>query len=163
MRMAASRLLCLTNALIWVRNTCAARRTKARRTSSMTVFLVSFCNILFNFAIGLLVAKFLGPEEYGRFALAYATAIFVQTGFFDWIRLWRDAIYSNGSVTKEPALRATLISALPSSPPDLQWHLPASVHRHKVSLSYGLIALALRRRRRQRAFRLSYGAVRACF
>ena len=53
----------------------------------MTVFLVSFCNILFNFAIGLLVAKFLGPEEYGRFALAYATAIFVQTGFFDWIRL----------------------------------------------------------------------------
>ena len=53
----------------------------------MTVFIVSLCNILFGFGIGLIVAKFLGPEEYGRFALAYATAVFVQTGFFDWIRL----------------------------------------------------------------------------
>ena len=32
-------------------------------------------NTLFNFAIGLMVAKFLGPEEYGRFALALAVAI----------------------------------------------------------------------------------------
>ena len=74
----------------------------------MTVFLVSFCNILFNFAIGLLVAKFLGPEEYGRFALAYATAIFVQTGFFDWIRLGATRFYSERIRNEEPALRATL-------------------------------------------------------
>ncbi len=74
----------------------------------MTVFLVSLCNILFNFAIGLLVAKFLGPEEYGRFALAYATAIFVQTGFFDWIRLGATRFYSERIRDEEPALRATL-------------------------------------------------------
>lgn len=74
----------------------------------MTVFLVSLCNILVNFAIGLLVAKYLGPEEYGRFALAYATAIFVQTGFFDWIRLGATRFYSERIRSEEPAVRATL-------------------------------------------------------
>src|SRR4030088_773610 len=74
----------------------------------MTVFLVSLCNILFSFAIGLLVAKFLGPEEYGRFALAYATAIFVQTGFFDWGRLGAPRFYSERIRSKEPAVRAAL-------------------------------------------------------
>jgi O-antigen/teichoic acid export membrane protein len=74
----------------------------------MTVFLVSFCNILFSFVIGLLIAKFLGPEEYGRFALAYATALFVQTGFFDWIRLGATRFYSERIRSEEPSVRATL-------------------------------------------------------
>jgi len=74
----------------------------------MTVFLAFFCSLLVNFAIGLLVAKFLGPEEYGRFALAYATGIAVQTAFFDWIRLGATRFYSERIRTEEPALRATL-------------------------------------------------------
>jgi O-antigen/teichoic acid export membrane protein len=74
----------------------------------MTVFLTFFCNILFNFAIGLLLAKFLGPEEYGRFALAHATAIAVQTAFFDWVRLGATRFYSERTRRDEPALRATL-------------------------------------------------------
>jgi len=74
----------------------------------MTVFVAFFCNILFNFAIGLLVAKFLGPEEYGRFALAHATAIAVQTGFFDWVRLGATRFYSERIRREDPALRATL-------------------------------------------------------
>ncbi|WP_026606595.1 lipopolysaccharide biosynthesis protein [Methylocapsa acidiphila] len=74
----------------------------------MTVFFAFLGNILFNFAIGLLVAKFLGPEEYGRFALAHATAIAVQTGFFDWIRLGATRFYSERIRNEEPALRATL-------------------------------------------------------
>ncbi len=74
----------------------------------MIVFLAFSCNILFNFAIGLLVAKFLGPAEYGRFALAHATAIAVQTGFFDWIRLGATRFYSERIRRDEPALRATL-------------------------------------------------------
>jgi O-antigen/teichoic acid export membrane protein len=78
------------------------------REPAMTVFFAFFCNILFNFAIGLLVAKFLGPEEYGRFALAHATAIAVQTGFFDWIRLGATRFYSERVRRDEPALRATL-------------------------------------------------------
>ena len=41
----------------------------------MKVVLAFLLNVAFNFAVGLLVAKFLGPEEYGRFALALATAV----------------------------------------------------------------------------------------
>jgi O-antigen/teichoic acid export membrane protein len=74
----------------------------------MTVFIAFFLNILFNFAIGLLVARFLGPEEYGRFALAHATAIAVQTAFFDWIRLGATRFYSERIRSEQPALRATL-------------------------------------------------------
>ncbi|ACB95697.1 lipopolysaccharide biosynthesis protein [Beijerinckia indica] len=74
----------------------------------MTVFLAFLCNILFNFAIGLLIAKFLGPEEYGRFALSHATAIAVQTAFFDWIRLGATRFYSQRSQHENPALRPTL-------------------------------------------------------
>ncbi len=71
----------------------------------MTAFV---CNIMFNFAIGLLVAKFLGPEEYGRFALALAIAMAVQSAFFDWLRLGATRFYSERIRTEEPALRATL-------------------------------------------------------
>lgn len=74
----------------------------------MTVFLAFFLNIVFNFALGLYVASALGPEEYGRFALAHATAIAVQTAFFDWIRLGATRFYSERARSAEPGLRATL-------------------------------------------------------
>ena len=110
----------------------------------MTVFLVSFCNILFNFAIGLLVAKFLGPEEYGRFALAYATAIFVQTGFFDWIRLGATRFYSERIRYEEPALRATLDFGFAIITAGLAVGICLLLFTGiKFTLSYGLIALAL--------------------
>ncbi len=83
-------------------------RAQSGLDAVMTVFLAFFCNILFNFAVGLLVAKFLGPEEYGRFALAHATAIAVQTAFFDWIRLGATRFYSERIRREEPTLRATL-------------------------------------------------------
>ncbi|MGO9005262.1 MAG: lipopolysaccharide biosynthesis protein [Beijerinckiaceae bacterium] len=73
----------------------------------MRVLLAFLINILFNFVVGLLVAKFLGPEEYGRFALALATAMAVQTLFFDWLRLGATRFYSERARTEEPALRAT--------------------------------------------------------
>lgn len=74
----------------------------------MTVLFAFSINVLFNFVVGLLVAKFLGPEEYGRFALALATAMAVQTLFFDWLRLGATRFYSERTRTEEPALRATL-------------------------------------------------------
>jgi O-antigen/teichoic acid export membrane protein len=110
----------------------------------MTVFIVSLCNILFGFGIGLIVAKFLGPEEYGRFALAYATAVFVQTGFFDWIRLGATRFYSARIRSEEPAVRATLdmgfamIAACLAAGASLL--LLSGI---KFTLTYGLIALAL--------------------
>jgi O-antigen/teichoic acid export membrane protein len=58
--------------------------------------------------IGILVAKFLGPAEYGRFALAFATAGMVQMAFFDWLRLGATRFYSERVRSEDPALRASL-------------------------------------------------------
>ncbi len=74
----------------------------------MKVLIAFFCNIIFNFVIGLLVAKFLGPAEYGQFALAFATAAIVQAAFFDWLRLGATRFYSERVRSEDPALRATL-------------------------------------------------------
>jgi O-antigen/teichoic acid export membrane protein len=74
----------------------------------MRVIAAFFLNVMFNFAIGLLVAKFLGPAEYGRFALALATSMAVQIGFVDWLRLGATRFYSERIRDEEPALRATL-------------------------------------------------------
>ncbi|HET6379007.1 MAG TPA: lipopolysaccharide biosynthesis protein [Methylocella sp.] len=110
----------------------------------MTVFLVSLCNILINFVIGLFVAKCLGPEEYGRFALAYATAIFVQTGFFDWIRLGAARFYSERIRAEEPAVRATLDCGFALIAAGLAAGASLLLFSGvKFTLSYGLIALSL--------------------
>ena len=53
----------------------------------MKVALAFALNALCNFVIGLLVAKFLGPEAFGRFALALAVGAVIQIACFDWIRL----------------------------------------------------------------------------
>ena len=74
----------------------------------MRVLAAFFVNVLFNFAVGLLVAKFLGPAEYGRFALALATAMAVQALFLDWLRLGATRFYSERARGEDPALRATL-------------------------------------------------------
>jgi O-antigen/teichoic acid export membrane protein len=110
----------------------------------MGVMIAFVCNLMFNFVIGLLVAKFLGPEEYGRFALALATAMTVQTAFFDWLRLGAVRFYSERSRSENPALRATLdlgfsviTVGLTAGAATL---LLAGVH---FPLSNGLIALAL--------------------
>jgi len=130
----------------------------------MTVFLVSFCNILFNFAIGLLVAKFLGPEEYGRFALAYATAIFVQTGFFDWIRLGATRFYSERIRYEEPALRATLDFGFAIITAGLAVGICLLLFTGiRFTLSYGLIALALSVAVANGLFDYHTALVRACF
>ena len=130
----------------------------------MTVFLISFCNILFNFAIGLLVAKFLGPEEYGRFALAYATAIFVQTGFFDWIRLGATRFYSERIRYEEPALRATLDFGFAIITAGLAVGICLLLFTGiRFTLSYGLIALALSVAVANGLFDYHTALVRACF
>jgi O-antigen/teichoic acid export membrane protein len=130
----------------------------------MTVFLASFCNILFNFAIGLLVAKFLGPEEYGRFALAYATAIFVQTGFLDWIRLGATRFYSERIRNEEPALRATLDFAFAVIAAGLAAGACLLLFTGvRFTLSYGLIALALSVAVTNGIFDYHTALVRACF
>lgn len=110
----------------------------------MKVLSAFFLNILFNFVIGLLIAKFLGPEEYGRFALAVATAMAVQAAFLDWIRLGATRFYSERARGEEPALRATLDVAFASVAIALSAGTGllflTGVH---FTLSNGLIALAM--------------------
>lgn len=74
----------------------------------MAVIVPFLCNTLLNFVTGLLLARFLGPEQYGRLALALAVAMVIQTLFFDWLRLAAIRFYSERSRADEPAVRATL-------------------------------------------------------
>ena len=67
----------------------------------MAVGFAFALNALFNFLVGLLVAKFLGPAEFGRFAIASATAVIVNSGGFDWIRL--AAGEGRGAVMRRPS------------------------------------------------------------
>ena len=53
----------------------------------MKIALAFAVNALCNLVIGLLVAMFLGPEAFGRFALALALGVVIQIACFDWIRL----------------------------------------------------------------------------
>ena len=68
-------------------------------------------NSLLNFVVGLLVAKFLGPAEYGRFVLALSVAVVVQTFVFDWLRLAATRFYSERDRQAHPEIRSTLDAA----------------------------------------------------
>jgi O-antigen/teichoic acid export membrane protein len=65
-------------------------------------------NAIFNFLAGLLVAKFLGPIEFGRFAIASAIAVMINTAGFEWIRLSAVRFYSQRTRQERPEIRATL-------------------------------------------------------
>ena len=74
----------------------------------MIVGLAFVSNTVFNFLVALLVARFLGPAEYGRFAIAWASAVLINTAGFDWIRLSAVRFYSSRVRSERPAVRATL-------------------------------------------------------
>ena len=78
----------------------------------MRVVAAFLSNTLFNFVIGVLLARFLGPADYGRFALAVAAAVMIQTIAFDWARLAAARFYSERVRTEQPTLRATLDASL---------------------------------------------------
>ena len=76
--------------------------------AAMRVIVPFLCNTLLNFVTGLLLARFLGPAEYGRFALTLAVAMAIQTLCFDWLRLSAIRFYSERTRIEEPKVRATL-------------------------------------------------------
>jgi O-antigen/teichoic acid export membrane protein len=77
----------------------------------MRVIAAFLINTAINFVIGLFVAKFLGPDQFGRFALALAIGMVLQTLTLEWIRLSTVRFYSDKSRTQQPELRATLDAA----------------------------------------------------
>ena len=74
----------------------------------MLIIFAFLLNSLMNFAIGLLVAKFLGPAEYGRYALAFLAASMLQWLLFEWIRAAAVRFYSETNRVSHPEIRATL-------------------------------------------------------
>ncbi len=74
----------------------------------MSIVLTFLVNTIFNLFIGLIVAKFLGPAEYGRFALAIGVMTFGQAFAFEWIRQCGVRFYSERARRDEPKIRATL-------------------------------------------------------
>lgn len=74
----------------------------------MSVVIAFALNTIFNFAVGILVAKFLGPAEYGRFALAMMIAMFINSALFDWLKQAATRFYSQRAREERPQVRATL-------------------------------------------------------
>jgi len=64
-----------------------------------------------NFFIGLVVAAFLGPESFGRFAVALGAGSLAQALFFGWLRLAAARFYSDTTRASRPDLRASLDTA----------------------------------------------------
>ena len=77
----------------------------------MSVILTFLINTIFNLIVGLIVAKFLGPSEYGKFALAIAVMTFGQSIVFEWIRQSAVRFYSERTRREAPQVRATLDAA----------------------------------------------------
>jgi O-antigen/teichoic acid export membrane protein len=74
----------------------------------MIVILTFIINAAFNFSLGLLVAHFLGPEDFGRYALAQALGIMLNTALIDWVRNSASRFYSEKTRENAPEIRASL-------------------------------------------------------
>lgn len=74
----------------------------------MAIILTFVANSLLNFILGLVLAKFLGPDDFGRYAIAMALAVLINSVLFDWIRLSAARFYSEKSRAERPSLRGTL-------------------------------------------------------
>jgi len=69
-------------------------------------------NSLLSFVVGLLVAKFLGPAEYGRFTLALSAAFVMQLLVFVRLRYCVPRFYTRQDQAGGPQIRATLEAAV---------------------------------------------------
>ncbi len=71
----------------------------------MAVIVAFVINAGLNFVLGLLIAKLLGPADFGRFALATTGAILLNTVLFEWLRLSATRFYSGRVRRDEPWIR----------------------------------------------------------
>jgi len=74
----------------------------------MWMMIAFAANSALNFVVSLLLAKFLGPAEYGRFVLALSASLFVQLLLFDWLRLATTRFYAHQDSSAGANTRATL-------------------------------------------------------
>jgi O-antigen/teichoic acid export membrane protein len=74
----------------------------------MTVLALFVVNAGLNFVLGLLIALFLGPAEFGRYAIGAAIIVLVNTALLDWLKLSAIRFYSLKTRETQPEIRATL-------------------------------------------------------
>lgn len=74
----------------------------------MAIVVAFLVNGALSFVLALCVAKILGPEDFGRYALGMALAVVVNTMAFEWLRLSATRFYSEERRRTEPGIRATL-------------------------------------------------------
>lgn len=65
-------------------------------------------NSAMNFILGLLVARFLGPEQFGLYALGAALMMLVNAFAIDWLKLSTIRFYTEGTRSSHPGIRSTL-------------------------------------------------------
>lgn len=85
---------------------------RGTREGPVLIILTNLFNLLVNFMIGLIVASFLGPESFGRFAVAIGAGGLVQLALFGWLRLAAARFYSETVRVTRPEWRASLDRAL---------------------------------------------------
>jgi len=74
----------------------------------MTVLLPFVINAGLNFVLGLFIAFFLGPAEFGRYAIGAAIVVLINTALLDWLKLSAVRFYSLKTRETQPEIRATL-------------------------------------------------------
>jgi len=65
-------------------------------------------NSALNFVLGLLIARLLGPEQFGLYALGAALMVLVYAVAIDWLKLSTMRFYSLTKRASDPTIRATL-------------------------------------------------------
>ena len=84
------------------------RKVDGHDRDTMTVLLPFVVNAGLNFVLGLMIAFFLGPAEFGRYAIGAAIVVLVNTAMLDWIKLSAVRFYSLKTRETQPEIRATL-------------------------------------------------------
>ena len=91
----------------------------------MAVIVAFILNAGLNFGLGLLLAKLMGPADFGLFGLATTGAVVLNTLVFEWLRLSATRFYSNRVRREEPWIRHGWTGPTPS------W--PSSYWSHRLS------------------------------
>ncbi|NNM73173.1 lipopolysaccharide biosynthesis protein [Enterovirga aerilata] len=74
----------------------------------MTFVAIFLVNAALSFALSLVVAHLVGPAAFGRYAVALAASVVINTALFEWLRLSTTRFYSERVRSEAPAVGATL-------------------------------------------------------
>jgi O-antigen/teichoic acid export membrane protein len=74
----------------------------------MTFVAIFLVNAALSFALSLVVAHLVGPEAFGRYAVALSVSVVINTVLFEWLRLSTTRFYSERVRASEPRVETTL-------------------------------------------------------